>query len=131
MSMALRILPLDCLEFRAGAKGSTTWGYSHNLLEVGGVSEEFYKALVGQALPLPQGHDITGHAARVPSGRLKGEPCYGLLTTDSYGNPYTWTTAGDLFALFQTYVDDELPVYAYVQALAQMDDKRFVILDWH
>jgi hypothetical protein len=121
MGLALRLLPIDHLH-----QGS--YGYSHNLLELGGMSWDLGAEIQKQGRRLPDGHNITSHlGAIIPDGYAKGERHYGKLNTDVYGEPYRWLTAKELLPFLDEHWPKH-PVTAYVHALPS---DGLIVLDWH
>jgi hypothetical protein len=120
MGLALRLLPIDCLH------GS--FGFSHNVLELGGLSWDLGAKIRDAARRLPDVHDVTSYlGGRIADGSSKGERCYGKLVDDAYGEPYRWLTARELL----TFLEDHWPkhpVTAYVRALPS---DGLIVLDWH
>jgi hypothetical protein len=121
MGLALRLFPIDYLS-------NGTWGYSHTVLELGGLSWDLGGEIREKARRLPDGHRITAYlAALIPDGYAKGERYYGKLDTDAYGEPYRWFTARELLVFLEEYWPKH-PATAYVCA---MPSDGLVVLDWH
>jgi hypothetical protein len=86
MGLDLRLLPIDQL--------ALPFGYSHTILNIGGLSWDLGGEIRECARRLPDGHDITAHfGSSIPDGPYKGERRYGKLVEDAYGEPCATTTA--------------------------------------
>ena len=121
MGLALRLLPID--HFSNGC-----FGYSHSILELGGLDWNLGNAIHNHARLLPDGHNITAYLAKlIPDGECKGERGYGKLATDAYGELYRWLTARELLPLLREHWPKH-PVTAYVSALPE---DQLIVLDWH
>ena len=121
MGLALRLLPITSLH--QGIRG-----YSHTILELGGLSWDLGADIRALARRLPDGHDITAHLAkRVKDGYHKGESIYGKLVEDSYGEPYRWLTAKELLPFLDEHWPKD-PITAFVRA---MPSDGLIVLDWH
>lgn len=119
MGLALRLFPIDCLQ------GS--FGYSHTVLELGGLSWDLGAEIREVARRLPDGHDLTALlASRIPDGPYEGEHRYGRLVDDAYGEPYRWLTAKELLPFLEEHWPKH-PATAYVGA---MRSDGLVVLDW-
>lgn len=120
MGLALRLLPVD--HFRGG------YGYSHSILELGGLDWDLGRSIRDRARLLPDGHDIQAYLGKlIPDGECKGERCYGKLVTDVRGELYRWLTARELLPVLREHWPKH-PITAYVAALP---DDRLIVLDWH
>lgn len=120
MGLALDLWPIDRLQ------GS--FGYSHTVLNLGGLTWDLGALIRESARRLPDGHDITAHlAGRIPEGHHKGESCYGKLVNDAYGEPYRWLTAKELLPFLEEHWPKH-PATAYVRALPS---DGLIVLDWH
>jgi hypothetical protein len=119
--MRLRLFPIDCLITQAD-------GFSHTILNLGGLSWDLGAKIRESARRLPDDHHITTHlGSRIPDGKYQGERCYGTLTTDAYGEPYQWLTVRDLLIHLDEHWPKH-PVTAYVRALPA---GGLIVLDWH
>lgn len=121
MGLALRLFPIDHL-----SQGIS--GFSHTVLELGGLGWDLGAEIKERARRLPDGHDITAFlAAVIPDGEAKGERYYGKLVDDAYGEPYRWLTAKELLPFLAEHWPKH-PVTAYVRALPS---GGLIVLDWH
>jgi hypothetical protein len=121
MGLALRLFPIDCLH-------GGSFGYSHTVLELGGLSWDLGAEIRENARRLPDGHNITAHlATRIEDGKHEGERCYGRLVNDAYGEPYRWLTAKELLPFLVKHWPKR-PATAYVRALP---GDGLIVLDWH
>jgi len=139
MGIDLRLLP--CEHWHEQQDGSL-WGYSHTILDLGGVSHETHDAFEAQVrshvVKMPAGHHVTSFVGgRVPEGHHKGERVYGALREDAYGTPYEAVAAEHLLPwLVEHFQYDghlgrgpyQASIVAYVRALPP-DTK--IVLDWH
>jgi hypothetical protein len=139
MGLDLRLLP--CEGWRE-EDDYHLWGYSHTILELGGIGEDAQRAFQKMVDPylakLPAGHDITSFVgALVSEGCHKGEYTYGTLRDkDAYGSPYEVVLAKHLLPwIVEHFQYDgrrggpyQAAIVAYVRALPS-DTK--IILDWH
>ena len=120
MGLSLRLLPIDHLH---GAMG-----FSHTVIPLGGVSWDFAPTIQALATAIPKGHDISAHEAVViKEGAATGERRHGPLTTDSYGEPYTWIQSRHLLPILLEHWPKH-PATAYVRALSP---GHLIVLDWH
>lgn len=138
MGIDLRLLPCEIWQERDGR----LWGYSHTVLELGGICEDDWNAFQTTVKPhlaeLPTGHDVASFlGARATDGRHEGEHVYGTFrATDSYGEPFKVVAARDLLPwLVEHFTYDgerggpyHAAIVAYVRALPP-DTK--IVLDWH
>jgi hypothetical protein len=139
MGLDLRLLP--CEHWRE--KDGRLWGYSHTILDLGGVCEDawhsFQEVVKPHLVKLPAGHDISSFVgARVPEGTHQGERVYGTIRDkDAYGSPYEVVAAEHLLPwLAEQFQYDghcghgpyQASIVAYVRALPA-DTK--IVLDWH
>lgn len=116
MGIDLRLLPVD-------ASVGPNAGNCHTILNCP-QDYEMFDAIRAVALPLPANHDYTSHlGARTQSG----EPTYGRLTTDAYGQEYTWVTAIRLWSILQ----GSHPAHPVTGFLENLGLETMVILDWH
>jgi hypothetical protein len=121
MGLALRLFPIDHLH-------GGTEGFSHTILDMGGVAWEIGAVIREKARRLPDGHDISALlAGLIPDGYAKGERYYGKLDTDAYGEPYRWLMARELLVYLEEHWPNH-PATAYVRA---MKPDGLVVLDWH
>jgi hypothetical protein len=121
MGLALRLFPITRLD-------QGIFGYSHSVLELGGLTWDLGEEIRERARRLPDGHDITAYlAAVIPDGEAKGERYYGKLVDDSYGKPYCWLTAKELLPFLDEHWPKH-PITAYVRALPS---DNLIVLDWH
>jgi hypothetical protein len=120
MGLALRLLPVDLFDGH--------FGFSHSILELGGLGWDLGGTIRDRGRLLPDGHDITAYLAkRIPDGACAGERCYGKLVADVYGEAYRWITARELLLILDEHWPKN-PVTAYVRALPE---DRLIVLDWH
>lgn len=125
MGLALSLFPIEHLHYSDGP--SACWGYSHTVLNLGGLSWDMGPEISAAAKPLPDRHSIsTLTAGRIKDGTSKGERYYGVLDKDCYGSPYTWITAEALLP-FLTEHWPKHPATAYVRALP---NDGLIVLDW-
>lgn len=125
MGVDLRLLPLGCLH---STLGTSSWGYSHTVLDVPRRRELWESIDKLGPVAIPVGSDISSFVGRrVPDGAAEGETMYGRLDKDSYGTAYTWIKAGDLVVAFF----EHLPGHPVTQYLAALPVDSLVILDWH
>ena len=121
MGLALRHFPIDHLSHGV-------FGYSHNILDLGGLDWDLGKQIQDRARRLPDGHDITTYlGGRIRDGHAEGERYYGKLDDDAYGEPYRWLTAKELLPFLDEHWSKH-PVTAYVRA---MPSDGLIVLDWH
>ena len=121
MGLDLRLFPIDHL--RQGI-----FGYSHTVLELGGLGWDLGAKIKERARRLPDGHDITSHlGGRIRDGHAEGERYYGKLVDDAYGEPYRWLTAKKLLPFLEEHWPKH-PITAYVRA---MPTDGLIVLDWH
>lgn len=121
MGLALRLFPID--HFSQGY-----FGYSHNVLELGGLSWDLGEQIQKCGRWLPDGHDISAHLGSCfADGPCKGERRYGKLVDDSYGEAYRWLSAKELLPFLDEHWPKH-PVTAYVRALPS---DGLIVLDWH
>lgn len=116
MGVDLKLLPLLTPDFWA----------AHDILRLERRSE-LWPAI--QALPqLDIPKPLSCYEARTP----EGEPCYGPVETDPYGNRMKWVTAGALLTLkdHESIRDDwqNRAVWAY---LANIPEDWPIVLYWH
>lgn len=120
MGLALRLFPITHY--------NPPFGYSHTVLELGGLDWALGAEIQKCAWRLPDGHDITAHlAVRLKDGPAKGECIYGKLGEDSYGEPYRWLTSKELLPFLEEHWTEH-PITAYVRA---MPSDGLIVLDWH
>jgi hypothetical protein len=120
MGLDLRLLPIDQL--------ALPFGYSHTILNIGGLSWDLGGEIRECARRLPDGHDITAHlGSSIPDGPYKGVRRYGKLVEDPYGEPYRWLTAKELLPHLEKHWSKH-PATAYVRA---MREDGLIVLDWH
>ncbi len=139
MGLDLRLLPCEHWRYESGK----LWGFSHTILELGGICEEAWTAFEMQVKPhlekLPKDHDVSSFVGgRVPEGYHKGEPMYDTLRDkDAYGSPYEAVDARHLLPwLAEHFQYDghlgrgpyQASIVAYVRALPPTTK---IILDWH
>ena len=143
MGLDLRLLPCEHWTERNGR----VWGFSHTILELGGMGEGDYEAFEKMVKPhlvkLPDGHDVSSYLGKlIPDGYAKGERYYGTLRSeDSYGTPYEFVTARHLLPWVEEhfcydgnagsglpYGPYQTAIVAYIRALPP-DTK--IVLDWH
>lgn len=139
MGIDLRLLPCEHWHEEDGH----TWGYSHTILNLGGVCHEAHRAFEEMVKPhlvrLPEGHDVSSFVgALVPEGYYKDERLYGTFRAkDAYGEPYAFVVAKHLLPWLAGHFqyDGNLrgrgpyqaSILAYVRALPP-DTK--IVLDW-
>ncbi len=120
MGVDLRLLPL---------LGPEAW-VSHSMLDLERRRALWpaVEALSSQEIPEP----LSCYLNRVPDGSYQGEPCYGYIEKDPYGNRLRWTTAKELLKLsnHESVQDNYLnrAVWAY---LAQIPPDWKIVLYWH
>lgn len=137
MGLDLRLLPCERWSESNGRVG----GYSHTILELGGVGHDDYESFLEMVKPhladLPVGHDVSSFVgARVPEGHHKGVRVYGTIrSTDAYGVAYKVVEARHLLpwlAEHFRYAGDRGPyqaaIVAYVRALPA---ETKIVLDWY
>lgn len=140
MGIDLRLLPCEAWHESDG----TLWGYSHTILDLGGVGVEEHDAFDEMVRPhvvrLPAGHEITSPVGAVmPEGNYyAGEHVYGRIRDeDAYGRPYEAVAAEHLLPwLAEHFQYDghlgrgpyQAAIVAYVRALPP---ETKIILDWH
>jgi hypothetical protein len=139
MGIDLRLLP--CEHWRE--ENERVWGFTHTILELGGVGQDDYDAFEKMVKPhlskMPANHDVSSFVgARVSEGYHQGEPMYGTIRAkDSYGTPYEVVTAQHLLPWLEEhfrydghcgYGPYQASIAAYIRALPP-DTK--IILDWH
>jgi len=139
MGIDLRLLP--CEHWRE--ENGRLWGYSHTILELGGVDQDTYRAFEKMVKPhlvkLPAGHHISSYVgARVPEGYYEGEPMYGTIRDkDAYGTPYEAVTVQHLLPWLEEHFcydghcghgPYQTAIAAFVRALPP---NTKIILDWH
>jgi hypothetical protein len=140
MGLDLRLLPCEHWHERDGK----LWGYSHTILDLGGVSEDAWHSFEATVKPhlvkMPAGHDVSSYVgALVPEGSYHaGERIYGTIRDeDAYGTPYEVVSAEHLLPwLVEHFQYDghlgrgpyQASIVAYIRALPT-DTK--IVLDWH
>jgi len=117
MGMDLRLLPVDSY---TGPNG----GNCHTILNCPRDYDMFEQIRAVGPLQLPAGHDFTAHTGK---RNQDGEPTYGRLTTDAYGELYTWLRAGILGPILWKHHAAH-PVSSYITALPP---DTVIVLDWH
>lgn len=123
MGIDLRIHPVEALHTR----GATCWGYAHTMIAVP-LGGDLMSEINAIAVRLPAGHDVsTFTGVRIPDGAMKNEHAYGTCSTDGYGNPLCWVSAGQLGTLLAKR-RPRSPVAAYVRALPS---ETKIIIEWH
>src|SRR5271154_3117666 len=138
MGLDLRLLP--CEHWREN--DGRLWGFSHSILELGGICEEAWLAFQELVKPhlvkLPADHNVSSFVGeRVPEGYHRGETMYGTLRAkDAYGSPYEVVTAQQILPwLAEHFRYDGRGGGPYQGAV--VGDKRAlppdtkIILDWH
>lgn len=118
MGIDLVLLPLD--------HDSKDLAFSHTIIRLNRDSDLFERIKRLCPTALPSDHGVSAYVAVVPDGSYKGESCYGTLVSDSYGDPYTWVTAGQLCGVFGKNAKPAWTV-AYVMALPA---STRIILHW-
>lgn len=140
MGIDLRLLPCESWDDRN--PNARLWGFSHSILELGGVCKEAWDAFETMVKPhlmkLPTDHSVSSFVGDVvPEGHHKGEPMYGTIRAkDAYGAAYEYVTARHLLPWIEEhfrYNGDrggpyQAAIVAYVRVLPP-DTK--IILDWH
>jgi hypothetical protein len=125
MGLALSLFPIEHLHYGGGP--SSCWGYSHTVLNLGGLTWDLGQLIEAAAKFLPDHHNInTLTAGRIKDGTSKGERYYGVLDKDCYGSPYKWITAVVLLPFLVEHWPKH-PVTAYVRT---MPDDGMIVLDW-
>lgn len=116
MGIDLRLLPVD-------ASLGPNAGNCHTILNCP-QDYNMFDAIRAVAMPLLPNHDYTSHlGARTDSG----EPTYGRLTSDAYGQPYTWVSAVRLWSI----LCGRYPKHPVTGFLDNLKPETMVILDWH
>jgi hypothetical protein len=139
MGLDLRLLPCEHWQEDNGR----LWGYSHTILELGGVDRDEYLSFEKMVKPhlakLPTGHNISSFVgALVSEGHSKGEHLYGTIRDkNAYGTAYEVITAQHLLPWLEDhfrydghrgYGPYQVAVVAFIRALPP-DTK--IVLDWH
>ncbi len=119
MGVDLRLLPLDC--------DSPQVRYSHTIIQVSRSRDLWSR--IADIGPRPLEADVASYiGGTVQDWAHKGEPCYGELLLDPYGDRYTWMTAGELVAAFRD-VPGSGPAWT-VAYLAALPPGTRVVLAW-
>lgn len=118
----------------------TVWGYSHTILDLGGVSyevrQDFEVRVKPYLEPMPAKHNI---ASFIGSKKTpQSEPTYGTIREkDAYGTPFMCVSARHLLPwLVEHFKYDgqaghgpfQASIVAYVRALPAYTK---IVLDWH
>lgn len=118
MGIDLRLLPVD----RAWSNG--TAGYCHTILNCPQDYELFEDIRRISPDRLPALHQFTSHMAQRGAD---GEPTYGKLDRDPYGELYTWIRADVIGPILWKHHAAH-PVSSYITSLP---GDTMVVLDWH
>jgi hypothetical protein len=122
MGLDLRLLPVDSM-WNGGTAGNC-----HTILNTPRDYDLYDDIRTAKPEALPVGHNFTSHlGVRIPDGSMAGEPSYGRLDRDSYGELYTWIRADALGPILWKHYAAH-PVSSYIMALPP---DTMVVLDWH
>lgn len=130
MGLDLRLHVVQCRQDHRNEDHRIVWGYAHTTLDWGR-ARQLAQALEGKTQPLPEGHDISGQAAKFTDD----ESIYGRFTTDPYGSPVHYITAGALVPVLEEFAPSWQPgewlrpaTLAYLKAIPH---ETWIVLWWH